>query len=332
MSDEEPVKMKAMVCPEIAEGIDHLELRDLPSSDPGPGEVRVRMRAASVNFPDMLMMQGKYQFKPPMPFTPGVEGAGDVVALGEGATQFSVGDRVIVRPTYGAFAEELIVAEKDCRLIPGMMSYEAAAAYAVGSLTAYVALVRGAHLQAGETVLVHGAAGGVGLATVELAKILGATVIATAGSPDKRAVLAARGADHVLDSNLPFRDAITELTGGHGVDVVFDPVGGDIFDQSVKCVAFGGRLLVVGFASGRIPLLSVNQAMLRHMAVIGIRAGEYGRQFPELGSENLAATDALAARGLISPHIHASLPLERTVEAMRMLDDRSVIGKVVVTM
>ncbi|MBL9010006.1 MAG: NADPH:quinone oxidoreductase family protein [Alphaproteobacteria bacterium] len=322
--------MKALVCRAISEDISTVRVEDLPVREPGPGEVRLRIRAASVNFPDILMIQGKYQHKPPLPFTPGMEGAGEVVAVGEGVTRFRAGDRVVGGLRTGGFAEEAVAAESALRAIPKGMDFSAAAAFPAAYLTAYVALVRRAAIETGETLLVHGAAGGVGLAAVDLGLAFGARVIATASSEEKRAFLAARGAHLVLPST-GFREAVKDFTGGLGADVIYDPVGGDVFDESVRCIAFDGRLLVIGFTSGRIPEISVNMPLIKGFSVVGVRAGEYGRRFPARGRENLEAIDQLAEEGIIRPHVFATFPLERAVEAMRMLQERKVIGKVVVT-
>ena len=323
--------MKAMVCREISEDVGVLALEDLPTPEPGQGQVRVRLRTASVNFPDLLMIQGKYQFKPPLPFSPGMEGAGVVDAVGEGVTRAKPGDEVVVGARYGTFAESIVAPAEAVRTKPAQMSFEQAAIYPVAYLTAYVALTRRGGLQAGDTLLVHGASGGVGLAALDLGKALGATVIATTGRPEKAEALKAAGADHVLPAP-GFRDAVKELTGGRGADVIYDPVGGDVFDESVRCIAFDGRLLIIGFTSGRIPTVSVNMPLIKGFSVVGVRAGEYGRNFPEKGRENIAAVDALAAEGRIRPRVDSVFPLERAVEAMRRLIDRQVVGKVVLTM
>jgi NADPH:quinone reductase len=320
--------MKAMICREISEDVGVLSLEEAPLPEPGPGQVRVRLRAASVNFPDILMIQGKYQFKPPLPFSPGMEGAGVVDAVGEGVTSVREGDAVVTGARYGTFAEAIVVPAEAVRPKPERMSFAEAAIYPVAYLTAYVALVRRGGLQAGDTLLVHGASGGVGLAALDLGKGLGATVIATTGRAEKMEALKAAGADHVLPAP-GFRDAVKDLTGGRGADVIYDPVGGDVFDESVRCIAFDGRLLIIGFTSGRIPSVSVNMPLIKGFSVVGVRAGEYGRMFPEKGRENVAAVDALAAEGRIRPKVDSVFPLERAVEAMRRLIDREVVGKVV---
>lgn len=302
----------------------------MPGRALGAGEVRIAMRAASVNFPDILMIQGKYQHKPPLPFTPGMEGAGEIIETGEGVTHVRVGDGVVGGLRTGGFAEEAIAQASAVRRIPRGMDFVAAAAYPAAYLTAYVALKRRGSLQAGETLLVHGAAGGVGLAAVDLGLHYGANVIATASSAEKRNFLSLRGAHLVLPSK-GFREEVKAFTDGRGADVIYDPVGGDVFDESVRCIAFDGRLLVIGFTSGRIPDISVNMPLIKGFSVVGVRAGEYGRKFPDRGRDNLDAIDALAEQGVIRPYVCATFPLDQAVEAMAMLQTRKVIGKVVVT-
>lgn len=321
--------MKAFVVSEITEDLSGAGIKDVPQPQPGPGEVLLKVRATSVNFPDVLMCQGKYQHKPPLPFTPGMDVSGDIVALGEGVTNWKVGDAVVGGTRTGGFAEYAVANALALGPKPERLSYAEAASYPAIYLTAYVALTRRANLLKGETLLVHGAAGGTGTAAVDLGKLMGATVIATASTEEKRAFLKQYGADHVLASS-GFREAVKDLTGGRGADVIFDPVGGDVFDESTRCIAFDGRLLVIGFTSGRIPSISVNMPLIKGFSVLGVRAGEYGRKFPERGRENMAAVRKLAAEGKIRPHVYAEVPLERTREALALLQDRKVIGKVVV--
>ncbi|MDO8838991.1 MAG: NADPH:quinone oxidoreductase family protein [Parvibaculum sp.] len=324
--------MRTMRVHELSDDIGVLRMDEIELPPPGPGELRVALRACSVNFPDILMVQGKYQFKPELPFAPGMEGAGTVASIGEGVTKFKPGDRVVAGLRIGGFAEEANVSEEACRPIPGNMDFAQAAAYPAAYLTAWVALVCRGHLQPGETLLVHGSTGGVGLAAVEMGKLLGATVIATSASDEKLKVVKARGADHVLNVSRGFREQVKELTEGRGADVVFDPVGGDIFDESTRCIAWNGRLLIIGFTSGRIPTVSVNMPLIKGFSVIGVRAGEYGRRDPEAGRANLEAIGRLAAEGKIAPYICARFPLERAVDAMRMLQNREAVGKVVIEM
>jgi NADPH2:quinone reductase len=320
--------VKAIVCRKISDDIATLRLEEVELPPLQPHEARVRIRAAAVNFPDILMVQGKYQHKPTLPFTPGTEAAGEVVAVGNAVTNVQVGDRVICTGL-GCFAQEMQVPAIGLHKIPSHVDYAHAAGFSVAYITAYVALVRRAELKPGEWLLVHGAAGGVGLAAVDLGKLLGANVIATASSETKRAFLKDYGADLVLPSS-GFREAVKEITGGNGADVIYDPVGGDVFDESTRCIAFDGRITIIGFTSGRIPSISVNMPLIKGYSILGVRAGEYGRRFPEKGRENVAAIRKLLEEGKVRPHIHARFPLERAVDAMRMLQDRSVVGKVVI--
>jgi NADPH2:quinone reductase len=290
-----------------------------------------------VNFPDLLMLQGKYQFRPPLPFAPGLEGAGEIDAVGPDLDpQLWLGKRVIVGARFGCYAQAICAPVSAVRAIPGPFDLAQGAAFGAAFLTAYVALVRRGHLAAGETLLVHGAAGGVGLAAVALGRVLGAKVIATGGSDEKLAVVKSLGADHVINYSLGdgrmggFRTAVKELTDGRGADVTFDPVGGDVFDESTHCINWGGRLLVIGFAGGRISKIDVNWPLIKGYSIIGVRAGEFGRRDPQAGRENIEALDAMAEQGLLKPHIFARLPLSQANEAQALLDQRKVIGKVVI--
>ncbi|MCK5909755.1 MAG: NADPH:quinone oxidoreductase family protein [Caulobacter sp.] len=323
--------MRALVVEALAPDFGGCAVREIPTPRPGPGEVLVRVRAASVNFPDLLMTRGEYQFKPPLPFTPGLDLAGEVAALGEDVTSLAVGDAVVGGARLGGFAEYAVLSANALKPKPERLSFAEGAAYGAAYLTAYVALVRRARLEPGEWVLVHGAAGGVGLAAVDMAKALGARVIATSASDDKLArVQALYDPDAVVNVTGGFRDRVKAITGGHGADVIYDPVGGDVFDESVRCVAFDGRLLVIGFTSGRIPTVSVNMPLIKGFSVMGVRAGEYGRQFPDKGRENSEAVWALANEGRIRPHVHAELPLYRWREAFDLLAQRKVVGKAVI--
>ena len=304
-------------------------VEDLPVPLPGPGEALVRVRAASIGFPDLLMTRGEYQAKPALPFTPGGDMAGDVVALGEGVSSVAVGDAVVATGLGGAFAHYAVYPTHVLRPKPQRLTYEQASAFGVAYLTAYVALVRRARLESGEWLLVHGAAGGVGLAAVDLGKALGARVIAASASDAKLALIAAEyWPDAVINSAPGFRELVKEITGG-GADVIYDPVGGDVFDESTRCIAFDGRLLVIGFTSGRIATLATNIALIKGFSVMGVRAGEYSRRFPDRGEANLAAIWALAEAGKLNPRVHAALPLERWREAFDMMANRQVVGRAV---
>jgi NADPH:quinone reductase len=298
----------------------------------GVGEVLVSVKATSVNFPDILMCQGKYQFKPDPPFVPGIDVAGVIVSVGPGVLGFAVGDEVVGGARLGGFAQFAVLATSGLQKKPANLSWEQAAAYPAAYLTAYVGLVCRANLQAGETLLVHGAAGGVGLAACDLARHLGAHVIATSASDTKLKVLNQLGYDNTINVTRGFRDHVKALTGGRGADVIFDPVGGDVFDESVRCIAFDGRLLTIGFTSGRIPSLSVNMALITGFSLMGVRAGEYGRQFPARGQANVEAVHRLVSSGAVKPYIGATFALEETRKALDALRCRQIVGKAIVTM
>lgn len=322
--------MRALVVESLAPNYAGCAVRDVPTPEPGSGEVLVRVRAASVNFPDLLMTRGEYQLKPPLPFTPGLDLSGEIAALGEGVNGWKVGDAVVGGARLGGFAEYAVLSAAALKPKRERLTFAQAAAYGAAYLTAYVALVRRAQLQPGEWVLVHGAAGGVGLAAVDLAKVLGARVIAASASDEKLKVVAeAYAPDATVNVTGGFRDQVKEITGGRGADIIYDPVGGDIFDESTRCIAFDGRLLVIGFTSGRIPTVSVNMPLIKGFSVIGVRAGEYGRQFPDKGRENAEAVWKLADEGAIRPRVHAELPLDDWREAFNLLANRQVIGKAV---
>ncbi|GGL34154.1 NADPH:quinone oxidoreductase family protein [Caulobacter rhizosphaerae] len=323
--------MRALVVETLPPDFAGCAVREVPTPQPGPGQVLVRVRAASVNFPDLLMTRGEYQFKPPLPFTPGLDLAGEVAALGEGVTGWSLGEAVVGGARLGGFAQYAVLAAEALKPKPARLSFAEAAAYGAAYLTAYVALMRRARLEPGEWVLVHGAAGGVGLAAVDLAKALGAKVIAASASDEKLAQIQRLYApDAIVNVTGGFKDEVKAITGGRGADVIYDPVGGDVFDESVRCIAFDGRLLVIGFTSGRIPTVSVNLPLIKGFSVMGVRAGEYGRRFPEKGRENTEAVWRMADEGVISPHVHATFKLEHWREAFDLLANRQVVGKAVV--
>ena len=322
--------MKALVCHTISDDFSGVELREIPRPTPGPGEVLLQVRATSINYPDLLLCQGKYQLKLDPPFTPGMDIAGEVIALGDGVDGFKLGDAVCGGNKHDGFAEYAVVPARGLWKKPNTFSFTQAAAYPAAYLTAYVSLVRRGGLQAGETLLVHGASGGVGMAAVQVGKLLGATVIATGGSDAKLAKVEAFGADHVLNTANGFRQQVKDLTQGKGANVIFDPVGGDIFDESVRCIAFDGRLLVIGFTSGRIATVPTNMPLIKGFSVVGVRAGEYDRQFPEKGAENVDKIWQWARDGKTSPHIHTTLPLDDVLDGFAMLQNRHVVGKVVI--
>jgi NADPH2:quinone reductase len=323
--------MRALVVHELLPDYAGCRIDEVAEPSPGPGQVKVKLKAVSVNFPDLLMTRGEYQMKPPLPFTPGLDIAGEVSALGEGVTGFKIGEAVVGGARLGGFAEYAVLDAVALNPKPERLSFAEAAAYPAAYLTAYVALVRRAQVQPGEWVLVHGAAGGVGLACADLAKALGCKVIAASASDEKLKVVAREYApDAVVNVTGGFRDKVKAITGGRGADVIYDPVGGDVFDESTRCIAFDGRLLVIGFTSGRIPNVSANMPLIKGFSVVGVRAGEYGRQFPEKGRENTAAVFNLAAEGKIKPRVHAELPLSDWRKAFDLLANREVIGKAVI--
>ncbi|WP_322516694.1 NADPH:quinone oxidoreductase family protein [Rhodopseudomonas palustris] len=318
---------KAVVCRELGPP-EALRLEEIERKALKPGEVRVAIRAAGINFPDILMCAGEYQLKPELPFIPGVEAAGDVIETAEGVGDVTVGDRVIVKLRFGAYAEEVAVAASQLTPAPANFDYAEAATFLAGHGTAWHGLVDRGQLKTGEVLLVHGAAGGVGLAAVELGKYLGATVIAAASSEEKLAVARARGADHgILYGAEPFRDAVKRITQGRGADVVFDPVGGEIFEQSVRCINWGARLLVVGFTGG-IGLARTNLILMKGASVIGVRAGEAVRRDPALGERRIKALLDLAAKGVLRPNVSHRLPLAQWAQGMRLLIERKAIGRV----
>lgn len=321
--------MRALLVDRLSSDLSGLTLTDLPMPQRGSGEVLVRVRAASLNFPDLLMTRGEYQMKPELPFVAGLEFAGEVVEADPGSG-LAAGDKVYGGNKTGAFAEYAVVPERAVTPMPHGIGFPAAAALGAAYGTAYTALVEIGGLQAGQWVLIHGASGGVGLAAVELAKRLGAHVIATTGTPDKvERLKAASLADAVILAEGRFREAVAELTGGHLCDLVYDPVGGDVFDESTRCVAFGGKLLVIGFAGGRIAEISTNIPLIKGFSVVGVRAGEYARRFPDRGKAIRAAVATLAADGRLNPHIDRILPLERWREAYAAMASRGIVGKVV---
>ena len=322
--------MKALVCSSLTDDFADIRVEDVDLPEPGFGEVRIRIRATGLNFPDILLGQGKYQLKLEPPFTPGMDISGEIDDVGEGVEDFVVGEAVVGGMRFGGFAEFAVVSTEGLQKKPSHLSFAEAAAYQVAYLTAYVALVRRANLQAGETLLVHGASGGVGMAAVDIGKLLGATVIATGGSDAKLQRVLAYGADQVINTENGFREQVKALTGGRGADVIYDPVGGDIFDESMRCINFDGRLLIIGFTSGRIASVPTNIPLIKGFSVMGVRAGEYGRQFPEKGAENLQTIWDWVREGKTRPYVHAELPLSQSVDGFRMLQQREVIGKLVI--
>ncbi|HUQ24565.1 MAG TPA: NADPH:quinone oxidoreductase family protein [Burkholderiales bacterium] len=323
--------MKAVVCEKYGPP-DSLVVRDLPSPRPGKGEVVISVKAASVNFPDVLIIENKYQFKPPLPFSPGSELAGVVKEVGEGVSGWKAGARVMAFTTYGAFAEEVKTEASRLSPLPGKMSFEEGAAFLLTYATSDHALRDRAALAAGETLLVLGAAGGVGLAAVEIGKALGARVIACASSEEKLAVCREHGADETIDyAAEDFRDRIKKMTEGRGVDVVYDPVGGPYTEPAFRSIAWRGRLLVVGFAAGEIPKLPLNLALLKGASVVGVFWGDFARREPKQFADSLRQIAAWHEAGKLRPHVSRKFPLEKAAEALKLMAARQVKGKVVLT-
>jgi NADPH:quinone reductase len=322
---------KHIVCRELGPP-ERLQLETFVSVPLADGQVRITVRAAGINFPDILMAAGEYQLKPELPFTPGVEAAGEVSEVADDVSGIAIGDRVIVKMRHGAYAEEVVVAPSQLTRLPANFDDAEGATFLAAHGTAYHSLVDRAQLGRGEVLLVHGAGGGVGLAAVEIGKLLGATVIAAASSEEKLAVAREKGADHlVLYAREPFREAVKRITDGRGADVVFDPVGGEVFENSLRCIAWGARILVVGFTGG-IGLARTNLLMIKGASVLGVRAGEAVRKNPVIGEERLKTLLGWAAGGHVRPHISHRLPLENYAEAMQLLIDRKAIGRVALVM
>ncbi len=323
--------MKALLCTAWG-GPDGLAIGELASPVPGRGEILVGVRACGLNFADTLMIQGKYQERPDFPFSPGLEVSGEVLEAGPGVDELSAGDAIIALCGYGGLAERVVVPSGNAIRIPDGMDFATAAGFAVVYGTAHLGLERRARLQPGEVLLVHGAAGGVGLAAVEVGKRMGATVIATAGSEEKLALARDHGADHAINYRQEsFRDRVKALTDDRGADVIFDPVGGEVFDQSIRCINWEGRILVVGFASGAIPDFPVNLALVKNISVVGVYWGAYRKRDPALLQQSWQQLLEWHAEGALSPHISATYPLTQAPAALASLIERRATGKLVVT-
>lgn len=324
--------MKALLLPEIG-SIENLTVGEIAAPALGPGQVRIGVAAAGVNFPDILMAEGKYQVKPDLPFVPGLELAGEVLECAEGVGHVRPGDRVMAFARRGgAYAAEVVLPGGIVTPIPDDLDFIRAAAFPVAYGTAHFALTHRGKLQAGETLLVLGATGGVGIAAIEIGKLLGARVIAAAGSPEKLEVARAHGADEVIDYRAEsLRDRAKELTDGKGVDVVFDPVGGDAFAQSVRCIGWEGRILVIGFASGDIPKVATNMILVKNFSTVGVVFGEHSWRFPDESRERLTSLLPEIGQERLNPRVWKSYPLENAVQALKEIQDRSVIGKMVLT-
>jgi NADPH:quinone reductase len=323
--------MRAIVCRQFGPP-EQLVLEELAAPSPGPGQVLVSVKAASVNYPDVLIIQNKYQVKPPLPFSPGSEMAGTVEALGAGVTTVKPGDRVIAFSTYGAFAEKCVVDAARLVPIPEGMDFVTAAAFLLTYGTSHHALRNRANTKPGETLLVLGAAGGVGIAAIEIGKVLGLRVLACASSEEKLAVCREHGADATINyTTEDLRERIKALTNGTGVDLIYDPVGGAYAEAALRSSSWRARFLVIGFAGGEIPKIPLNLALLMERSIVGVYWGEWTRRTaPEFAAAVRELTDWFRA-GKLRPHVAATYPLERAAEAIRLLADRKVKGKVVVT-
>lgn len=325
-----PQTMRALRVEALAENYEGVRVTDIETPAPGPGQVLLKIRAGSLGFPDLLMTRGGYQHKPDIPYTPGGDVAGEVVSVGPGVEDIAIGDRIVSGGLGGAFAEYGVYEAARSRPIPDGLGFAEAAAVGSAYLTAYVSLVRRANIQKGEWLLVHGAAGGVGLAAVDLGKYLGAKVIAAASKDEKlEAIKTAYNPDVVLNSSEGFREKVKEITGG-GADVIYDPVGGDVFDESVRCIGFDGRLLVVGFASGRIPEVKVNMPLIKGFSVVGVRAGEYGRKFPKKGQENMDEVWRLIGEKKVTPYVHEVYGLSDWRKAFDEMEHRRIVGRAII--
>ncbi len=322
--------MRALLCTQFGPP-DLLEFKEVASPIAGPGEVVVSVKAASVNFPDVLIIENKYQFKPPLPFSPGSELAGIVKAVGEGVDGIAAGDRVMVFTVHGAFAEEVKVEAARVLPIPDGMDFPTAAALLLTYGTMDHGLRDRGQVRAGETVLVLGASGGIGIASIEIAKALGARVIACASSDDKLAVCREHGADETINyESEDMRERIKALTDRRGVDVIVDPVGGPFTEPALRSIAWRGRLLVVGFAAGEIPRIPLNLTLLKGCAIVGVFWGDYLRREPQAFAASIAQLGVWYAQGKVRPHISATFPLAEGAAAIQMLATRKVVGKVVV--
>ena len=329
------MESRTLQCEFLSEDMSGIKLvtKDIP--EPAPDEILIKVKASSVNFPDYLMAQGKYQHKPDLPFGLGMEGSGVIENIGANINKFSISDEVTFGALgQGAFSDYVLLNQKAVDTKPTNLSFEQAAAFQTAYLTAYVSLVRRGNLKSGETLLVHGSTGGVGMAAVQLGKYLGAKVIATGTSQEKLEYTKSWGADHVVlthkKNEVEFREEVKDLTEGKGADVIYDPVGGDVFDHSIRCINWGGRILIVGFASGRIPNLPINMALIKGFSVIGVRAGEYGRKDPEAGLENNLAIRKICEEGHFNPHVCKEFDLEDSINAIKFLSERKLVGKVVI--
>ena len=321
--------MRAVVCNELG-GLDRLAIGELPRPVAEAGEVLIQVTAAGLNFADLLMIKGEYQEKPDLPFAPGLEIAGRIVEIGDGVGGLSAGQRVMATVSHGGFAEFAVARGGDVVALPDNVDDVTAAGFAIAYGTAYGSLQWATRLGAGETLVVHGAAGGVGLATVECGKALGANVIGTARGKERLEVVKAHGADHVIDTaSEDLREKIKVLTEGQGADVIFDPIGGDVFDASLRSLAWGGRLLVIGFAGGRVQQIPANILLVKNVSTIGFYWGSYRKHDPERVRQGFETLLAWAGEGRIKPHVSMTFELSRFGDALEALEARKSTGKIV---
>ncbi len=321
--------MKAVLCKQLG-GPETLVVEDVPSLVPGKGQVVVAVEAAGVNFPDTLIIQGKYQFKPELPFSPGGEAAGTIKALGEGVTGWKIGDRVIAAATWGGYAQELATDAGRLFAMPDSMDYVSASAFLLTYGTSYHALKDRARIRPGETLLVLGASGGVGLSAVQIGKAMGARVIAAASTEAKLEVCRQNGADETINyATEDLRARVKAITNGRGVDVIYDPVGGPLSETALRDMAWNGRFLVVGFAGGEIPKIPLNLALLKGCSIVGVFWGGFTKAEPERNAANNAELMQLFVAGKVKPHIHATYPLEQVADALNEVTSKRVSGKVV---
>jgi NADPH:quinone reductase len=321
--------MKAMVCERFG-GPEVLAEREMPDPPPpGSGEIQVKIGARGVQYVDVLMLAGKYQFRPDPPFIPGGEAAGHVVAVGPGVTGFAVGEAVMSRHTLGALAEMGNAKAVLCDKVPAGLTLAQAGVFRGAYSTAYHALLQRGRMQAGEWVLVHGAAGGIGIAAIQVAKAFGAKVIATAGSEEKRSACLEEGADHAIDYRSGFVDRVKELTGGRGVDIVYDPIGDKVAEESLRCLAWCGRLLLLGFLASGTTHTKSNYLLIKGIDAIGVRIGGLNEANPDLAIANMKALIVLAEQGKLRPRISHTFRLDQAAEALQVVIDRAVIGKAV---
>lgn len=323
--------MKAVLCRAVG-APDDLVVEDVAPPEIKPGHVRLRVLAVGVNFPDLLLIEGKYQHRPPFPFSPGIECAGEVIELGPDVTGLTIGQRVMAMLGHGGMAEEVVARADMCCPVPDAMGDAEAAGFMVTYGTSYHALVQRAALQPGEVLLVHGASGGVGLTAVEIGKRLGATVIATGGDDKKLESARDYGADHLINyRHEPIRERVKELTGGRGADVIYDPVGGDVFDASMRCINWNGRILVIGFASGRIAEAATNIILLKGCSVVGVAWGAFAKRDPATNGANIKSLLGWYAKGELRPLISTTMRIDQATEALNALAARRVVGKMVLS-